>query len=319
MNVVTGAERLAICIPLHAPDIKYLNRCLRSIEAQTRPVDSIHISLSSAGAEDEEAIRTLLSSLTLPPVHIHRHSEILFAGANRNRAASAAIEQGATLLFFFDADDVMHPRRIEILANHFEGDPAVTGILNRYLFGPKDAIDLDLYTIPWRALTGVIHSHAFTVTHVPSLFNAHHLRPELYVGSTVKGIDYVACGSTSVRAAFWKEHPYSETIRIGEDQQFNSQIVDNGGNLAYIPDPLSIYMTGGRCEFDCSSKACDTVDPIQPREASIQLMALEDAQAKLEMLRKLMDLREKAQKALVKIQEVLLLRQSLPDSSGAPR
>lgn len=287
-------QHLAICIPLHANYIPYLKRCLQSIDLQTRKVDSIHISLSQASETDEAAVAAILSTMpTLPKCHVHVTAERLLTGGNRNRAAAAATDAGATILFFFDADDVMHPRRIELIASHMERDVSITGILTRYLFGPKEKRDLDHYTVPWRELTHRIYPHAFTLDNTKKGFVGHTLKPACYVGSTVRGSNDVACGPITVRAEFWKGSPYDETIKIGEDQHFNSQILATGGNLAFLPDPLFAYMVQNKDEFDCSCKKCETVEPMQAP------VTIEQIRAQLEVLKKVVELRRQARDALL--------------------
>lgn len=253
-------ENLAVCIPLDSSDIKYLDRCLRSIKAQTRKPDQIHISASRCTKEHERQIRLICFNLRLQ-AQIQIHTTVLLAGANRNRAAKAATERGASILFFFDSDDIMHPRRIEIIAKHFKRDATITGILNRYIFGPKDTLTVE--DIPWRPLRGVVHTNAFELLDCGGL-RTHFLKMEYYKDTKVNGIDYVACGPMSIRSRFWEKHPYDETKRIGEDQHFNSKVIEEGENLAYIPEILSVFTTCDRTEYDmceaCSSGYKENAD-----------------------------------------------------------
>jgi glycosyltransferase involved in cell wall biosynthesis len=253
----TPPVNIAVCIPLHAPHLKYLDRCLRSIQYQTRKPDQIHISVSSCTDEDIKKIRMLLFELKLF-AKIHSHSEKLLAGANRNRAAKAAVESGATILSFFDVDDIMHPRRIEICEQHFLNNTTLTGILNRYMFGPKEAIHIDLNTIQWMSLTNAIYENAFNAYDLSgNTFNPIYLKGEYILHNSIKGIDYIAHGSPTVLSSFWEKYPYSETIRIGEDQHFTNKMVSINNNLAYVPDILSIYTTSDRTEFHCVCSACN--------------------------------------------------------------
>jgi hypothetical protein len=98
--------------------------------------------------------------------------------------------------------------------------------------------------------------NAFRTIHAKE-FRGQPLRYELYKGSKIKGVETVAYGPATVRAPFWLENPYSETIRIGEDQDFVSEITVKGGNLAYIPETLSVFMADGRSEYDQCSVCCE--------------------------------------------------------------
>lgn len=248
---------IAICIPLHAPHLKYLDRCLRSIKYQTRKPDQIHISISSSTDEHIRKIRHILFELDMF-AKIHIHSEKLLAGANRNKAARAAVDSGAKILSFFDVDDIMHPRRIEVCEKHFLKNDSLTGILNRYMFGPKDILDIDLTTIKWMPFTNTIYDNAFTAYDLSgNTFNPIYLKGEYVMNNSIKGIDYIAHGSPTVLSSFWIKHPYSETIRIGEDQHFTNKIASMNNNLAYIPDTLSVYTTPDRTDFECICAACN--------------------------------------------------------------
>jgi len=234
-------------------------------------------------------------------VKLHIHTEKLLAGANRNRAAKAAIENGATILHFFDVDDIMHPRRIEKIMQHFEEKLQITGILNKFIFGPKDILDLHLESIPWKPVSDIIYENAFLLIGNGSAFRTHSLKRDIYQSTTIKGINFVACGPISVRALFWEAHPYDEAMRIGEDQHFNANIIEQGHNLSYIPDNLSVYMTGGRTEFDCICMACDSKRPIEAMPAAFDrrhidnLIKMKDiTYRKIEMLKVAVEAQKRA-------------------------
>ena len=204
-------------------------------------------------------------------VNVHPQPEALLAGGNRNRAAAEAVKAGATLLFFFDADDIMHPERIKIITRHFEEKREIIGILNRFIFGPKDKLDIDYATIPWRPLTHTLHENAFTFLKTPNPFKSQQLKPEIYVGATASGMNFVACAAITVRSEFWQSWPYNEGMRIGEDQDFNSRIVAEGKNLSYIPDDLSVYVTTSRTEFDCMCAECEISRPVECLPAPVNV------------------------------------------------
>jgi cellulose synthase/poly-beta-1,6-N-acetylglucosamine synthase-like glycosyltransferase len=268
-------ETTAVCIPLISSHIKFLKRSLEGIKNQTRQPDYIHISASSCSKKEEKEISAIVENLNMSiDVNVHVHTQPRLAGANRNCAAAAAVKAGATLLFFFDADDMMHPQRIDIIARHFEENKHITGILNRFIFGPKDKLHIDYGTIPWRPFTNTLHEHAFDFLKSSKLFKAHYLKPEIYRDATSSGMNFVACAAVTVRAEFWQKWPYDEEMRIGEDQNFNSRIIMEGLNLCYIPDDLSVYVTRGRTEFDCMCADCEKLRPIECVPAPVDINKL---------------------------------------------
>jgi cellulose synthase/poly-beta-1,6-N-acetylglucosamine synthase-like glycosyltransferase len=307
------SQTIAVCIPLHAAHIKYLDRCLRSIKAQTRRPDQIHISVSSCEPPHIAEINRITFNLKMF-VKLQIFREPLLAGGNRNRAAAAAVRDGATILSFFDADDVMHPRRIEILAGHFEKNPDITGIMNCFIFGPKEDLGLDLSTIPWRPLTNIIHNNAFEYIKREGMFRMFYLKMEVQANSKVKGVSFVACAAITVRAEFWKGHQYSETIVLGEDQDYNSQVIEAGENLAYIPDTLSVYMTGEREEFDCICSKCDAQIPDNTDPKLTIVSSLENMRKKRD------ELYQRNQLIRKRIEELKENMRSIhPDSDAAPQ
>ena len=104
--------RIGVCIPCHKPYIQYIQKCLESIEHQTRKPDVVSISFSEV---DEPPI---LQSFSFP-IEISITTEKQCQARNRNIAASK-IE--VDILTFFDADDIMHPNRLASIELAFEQD-----------------------------------------------------------------------------------------------------------------------------------------------------------------------------------------------------
>jgi hypothetical protein len=130
--------------------------------------------------------------------------------------------------------------------------------------------------------------NAFRTIHAKE-FRGQPLRYELYRGSKIKGVETVAYGPVTVRAPFWVENPYSETIRIGEDQDFVSEITVKGQNLAYIPETLSVFMSDGRSEYDQCSVCCE-LDYVKQEDMIIETLKKRVEAAK--SLKNLIDYRD---------------------------
>ena len=312
------SEITAVCIPLIGSHIKFLKRCLGAIKSQTRKPDQIHISVSSCSEDQVKEITAIVNALNIS-INLHSDSASLLAGANRNRAAAEAVKMGATLLFFFDADDIMHPQRIEIIARYFEEKKEITGILHRFIFGPKDKIDIDYSVIPWRAFTHTLHENAFEFIKTPNPFKSQHLKREIYTGATASGMNFVACAAITVRTEFWQKWPYNNAMKIGEDQDFNSRIVDQGLNLSYIPDDLSVYMTGSRTEFDCMCTDCEKLRPVEcvPSPANIAelIRNRDNIQTRLIYLQKMTD---SAQNMSILHKNLEMVKERIKDLESRP-
>jgi len=206
--------RIAVAIPCYKYHIPLLKRCLDSIECQTRKPDEVVVSCSSSAASD---IPTYVYSFPLRIVTREtRHN----AAENRNHAIQFL---HAEIVSFFDADDVMHPQRLQAIEESAPFDIALHGYV-------EASTDTEVYsTIPqvrnqlaraptgcaviWTDYTAPIH-HAHVSVH-RSILDSVRFRegPDGY-----KKEDALFCGDVLARA---------------------------GCNSVYIPLPLSVYYQTG--------------------------------------------------------------------------
>jgi glycosyltransferase involved in cell wall biosynthesis len=129
--------RIGIAIPCYKYHIPALKLCLDSIEAQTRKPDEVVVGCSSVEAEDIPVYSYSfpLRILTRPG----RHN----AAENRNYAVSALTTD---IVSFFDADDVMHPQRIEAIQTSFVAYPHCSIVLHNYLMDTETKNPFEHYT-----------------------------------------------------------------------------------------------------------------------------------------------------------------------------
>jgi hypothetical protein len=228
--------KLAVCIPCGAGHLHYLNYCLKSIETQTRKPDIVTISVSQHTTQIID-----ISSYTFPIEILYAKIKLL-PGANRNRAAEKALEFGATHLSFFDADDIMHPRRLELIESAFLKHPETTGLIHCFKAGPKS--DLTVYRgekeIPWEPIT---EDYAINIYEPGSYSGFNIIKFQYCFKRPRRGWGMGANGHISVKAEFWKENPYREDAHNGEDSHFSCSVLTKG-LLAYTGDTLSLYMRG---------------------------------------------------------------------------
>lgn len=105
-------KRIGVAIPCYNKHIPKLLECLASIEAQTRKPDVVAISCSSTLPE-EFPILPQYSFGVVVSTFVERRN----ASQNRNTAAKRLDTE---IISFFDADDLMHPQRIEALDRTFQ-------------------------------------------------------------------------------------------------------------------------------------------------------------------------------------------------------
>jgi glycosyltransferase involved in cell wall biosynthesis len=117
---------IGVAIPCYSGHVRYITPLLDNIAESTRKPDDIVISCSSS-----ENNRTLAFVYKDMSVRIWYSTERLNQATNRNRAASLL---KTDLITFIDADDLMHPKRIEYLCKAFESRPDIDVVYHNYLY-----------------------------------------------------------------------------------------------------------------------------------------------------------------------------------------
>ena len=224
------SPKSAICIPCVPEDISLSKLCFDSIRAQIRKPEQVVVSLSSATEEDKQEL--LEAAHDLPIKVLMTHEKVL-AGGNRNRAAAEAVKHGATILHFFDADDIMHPEYVEIVENAFRRHP-ITGFLHAGIYVYKRSAyrmhkkwrlpHARIFMNPFRSKTFASGRKNYGFTNG---FQALH-------------------GHLSILSRYWKDNKYDETLRLNEDKKYNWGILESGENIGYTPSPISYYTIDAR-------------------------------------------------------------------------
>lgn len=118
---------LGVVIPCHKPYIPYLRECLDSIESQTvKPSEVVVVCSSSSSSDIPNDYKTGYSF----PLKIITRETSHNSAENRNYGSDMLNTDAIT---FFDADDIMHPQRIEIL---FEALKDSDVVLHSYMDSP---------------------------------------------------------------------------------------------------------------------------------------------------------------------------------------
>lgn len=103
---------IGVAIPCYEPHHKYLPALLESIANQTHKPNRVVISCSSWAYDGR--VDTFYKGI---PLTILYWSRLVVQAENRNLAGA---ELETDYISFFDADDLMHPRRIEYILKAFE-------------------------------------------------------------------------------------------------------------------------------------------------------------------------------------------------------
>ena len=228
--------RIGVCIPCYSRHIPYLRQCLESIQAQTRKPDIVSISISSMN----DSIPIDFASYVFP-IRLKVSSEKQCAGKNRNIAAEL-IHDKVDILSFFDADDIMHPKRLELLEKQFMKH-SLDSCVHYFMRGTNSDRET-INTIIWPETTETIHLSG----------------PEFKVGrdSVCGRVWYIGkpnknelgqCGQITVKSTVWNTLKYKEKM-IGEDSEFVWQVYTSGAKHGFIPDVLSMYIQNDKVHID---------------------------------------------------------------------
>lgn len=101
---------ISVVIPCYPPHIKFLIRSLQTVAGQTlKPIEAV-IGLSETSEEDGRQLELFFSKLT--PCRVITSTKKCPAAENRNNAMAKA---RGDVIVFLDADDMMHPQKLEIV------------------------------------------------------------------------------------------------------------------------------------------------------------------------------------------------------------
>ncbi len=120
--------KIGVAIPSYKGHINHLKDLLDSIEKQTRLPDKVVVSCSSTPFHEQSDI--FESRNYSFDYEIIFHIEFKNASENRNYAVSFLTDMD--YISFMDADDIMHPQRIEFIMKAFEGTHADIVLHNFY-------------------------------------------------------------------------------------------------------------------------------------------------------------------------------------------
>jgi glycosyltransferase involved in cell wall biosynthesis len=220
--------KIGVAIPCFIKHIDKLYNLFESINNQTRLPDHVVVSCSSSKPNDFLKIYENRSQYKFPFI-IVATEERRNAAQNRNRAASYL---KTDIITFFDADDIMHPQRLEVIEYTFS--LPVDVLLHSYFKG--DECDQEFPTI----------------TNVNPILNELSIAPS---GCIVLGyLDYrIHHGQVTVtKSVFDKvKFPEDESYETREDCAFCVEVFRIPNiQSAYSLYPLSKYYESRTCHSE---------------------------------------------------------------------
>ncbi len=135
---------LGIAVPCYKRHIPHLQTLFQSIQNQTLYPTKVVVSCSSSEEVDCAQIQTNYPF----PIQILQHRERKNAAENRNIAAA---NLNTDIVCFFDADDIMHPQRLQAIYTAFQ-NPDVNIVLHSFTAGNKPFEWYDSFSIEYHGL-----------------------------------------------------------------------------------------------------------------------------------------------------------------------
>ncbi len=216
--------KIGVGIPVYKGDIIFINRCLRSIERQTRKPDVVAISASQCKSSDINIHQYSF------PVRVQYTTEKQFAGKNRNIAGEMLSDMD--IICFMDADDEMIQTKLEYTERAFT-EYNIDYLLHYFkeFRNYKDALNYVSQLVEQTELE--------PYKCIPDCFLPYEGERSI---KYKYGTGEIANGILSLRQHVFKIHKYKydKYHNVGEDVEYNNRICREypGG---YIPCQLMIY------------------------------------------------------------------------------
>ncbi len=227
----------SMIVPCHYTHFCYLDELLENISQQTRLPDEVIIALSGTEFLNPDEVRSAMAQqwpfelIWLPA------QEVISRGGNRNRAAEKA---SGDILICSDADDLMHPRRIELCMRLLESDPWPEMILHGLILSPEASPT----QFQWVQQMPFEEFVTLTMPDKLSYLQLNHERPELPYHPITSGAAFF------YRKWFERGMRWDSQAAIQEDLQFNNDFRKFGGRQAFVNQPLYYYMYERSAGYD---------------------------------------------------------------------
>ena len=245
--------KIALVIPTYKPHFIYLERLCKNIAAQTRLPDLVVIRASSCDSTE------LLDQVSAKPwpftLQILSTAEKCCQAENRNEGV-AAVPPDIDAVSFFDSDDLMHPRRLELIESLFlQGAEAVLHDCEKGNSPPIwehydtvhhvwDSILLQKESAIQRGNQIISRSviiKQYTGTVIPTGYEITFLRP-IPMDENLEDTLGIHFGHVSVLLRIMKDIQFDVAALGYEDAKFVSDIVYKHYKTASIIAKLSYYV-----------------------------------------------------------------------------
>ena len=206
----------SIIVPCASDHICFLEDMIMSYQGQSVLPNEMIISVSGYSNKDYEIIKRIEKRDYNFPIFIFKHKEQKYVGDNRNIALS---HSSGNICIMQDADDLAHPRRVEIIKFLFD-NYKIDHLFHLWMSKKeweKDKIkDIDIDQIPIKRVTSLK-----SINDNPMIKNSN--------------------GAVSFLRYVFHKVKYNVKKYPGTDIEFNNLVYQNFPNCACVYIPLYIY------------------------------------------------------------------------------
>jgi glycosyltransferase involved in cell wall biosynthesis len=128
---------IAVVVPTYRVHFNLLETLLENIAEQTRPPNLVVIRASSCTVEDIPFLEDLAAKSWPFPLKVLSTAAKQYAAQNRNEG-SDAVPEYFDAISYLDSDDLMHPRRLEMVEQMLE--KGVDIVVHAYDEGAREAV-----------------------------------------------------------------------------------------------------------------------------------------------------------------------------------
>lgn len=230
--------QVSLCVPCIPKDRPALMDLARSLSRQTLPPHELVVAISETTSEQGAALQQELIKV-FPRSVVLATTEPQYAGQNRQRAINSA---GGSIISFMDADDEMHPQRLEIVAGALKAFKTKC-VLHTFILD-KDQPEKQKYFgerfDDWKSRPKALGHDIYN-----KLMGKDTKQTDMGLVGSSKGFKglpqhgHVTCTSEAMRAL--KQSPAPR----GQDQEFLRSVLsyygDDDKTMALIDTPLTYY------------------------------------------------------------------------------
>lgn len=203
-----SALTTSVIVPCSYKHVQYLPELLQNIAGQTEQPEEVVISISEVDQADPFLIASIESTIYPFILKVLKNQNKLFAGQNRNAACRQALGE---IFITQDADDLMHPQRIEII---------------KYFFSHYDIVHLIHRWVPELAPCN------YEKSQIPFFFFKNYAK--------INRFTYVANGPIAIKRHVFDKIRWPDLYQA-EDVDFNKKVCETFGKSMLIDAFIYIY------------------------------------------------------------------------------